>query len=383
MPINTKRSQNQRALRSRGGAGAKQGGITATQFMSLTALFASLCIVLNVYHLMPAAGMDEPLPTGRTHLMRDQPPLRATSSEASSSSNSNTNEQAQQASSSLSTSNSNLQEGKPPNYHIIFSSGCGPKQSFQSYIFFYHAMKSGQPGQVTRIASCNDAQEEEHVKNFHQQYIQHMSPNFHFHITPDYSGINKEKPEDQGFHYFNKPFSTHHWMEHALGYIPQQTKVGDNIHDDTILILCDPDQIIMRPFTNNYFSNETEIWNKRTTHPILNSVTHGKPMGALYGFGDQWLTKTNITRYVPHDELPSVVQSMSTAEIRENYAVGPPYIATAHDFWKIATTWKDFVPKIQKFDYPHLLAGTPVGILVLQFVLIFAPLTLPFYCLGF
>ena len=300
--------------------------------------------------------MDEPLPTGRAQFMQNQPPPPASINKASSTT-SNTNEQSRQASPSLSTSNSNTQEGKQPNYHIIFSSGCSPKQSFQSYIFFYHAMKSGQPGQVTRIASCNDAQEEEHVKNYHQQYIQHMSPNFHFHITPDYSGINKEKPGDQGFHYFNKPFSTHHWMEHALGYNPQHTKVGDNIHDDTIVILCDPDQIIMRPFTNNYFSNETEIWNKRTTHPILNSVTHGKPMGALYGFGDQWLTKTNITRYVPQDELPSFVQTMSPAE-RENYAVGPPYIATAHDFWKIATTWKDFVPKIQKFDYPHLLAGT-------------------------
>ena len=83
-----------------------------------------------------------------------------------------------------------------------------------------------------------------------------------------------------------------------------------------------------------------------------------KPMGALYGFADQWRTKTNITRYVPPEELPSFVQTMSPAEIRENYAVGPPYIATAHDFWKIVTTWKAFVPKIQKFDYPHLLAGT-------------------------
>lgn len=272
MPVNPKISQNKRALRSRGAVASKPGGITATQFMSLTALFASLCIVLNVYHLMPAAGMDEPLPTARAQYLRDQP--ATIREESSSSRNTVINEPSRRASPQLLQSKSHEQDAKPTQYHVIFSSGCSPKQSFQSYIFFFHAMKSGQPGQVTRIASCNDAQEEEHVKNFHQQYIQHMSPGFHLHITPDYSDINKEKPGDPGFHYFNKPFSTHHWMEHALGYTPQQTRIGDNMHDDTIVILCDPDQIIMRPFTNNYFSNETEIWNKRTTHPILNYVTH-------------------------------------------------------------------------------------------------------------
>lgn len=214
-------------------------------------------------------------------------------------------------------------------------------------------MKSGQEGQVTRIASCNNQGEEDLVNSFQQKYIEHMSPNFNMHITPDYSNINGEGNK---FHYFNKPFSTHHWMEHVLGYTPQHTQVGDNIHDDTIVMLFDPDQIIMRPFTNNQFSNETEIWERRTTHPILNYVTHGKPMGAYYGFADQWKTKTNISRYVPKEELPSFVQTMSKAETRENYAVGPPYIATAHDFWKIATTWKNFVPQIQKYDYPHLLA---------------------------
>ena len=276
MPVNPKVSQNQRALRSRSAAAKHQGSITATQFMSLTALFASLCIALNVYHLMPAAGMDEPLASGRAELLRDQPQPPASIQEVSSSSrNTGMGEPPHKASPSSSSQTShNERENKPTDYHVIFSSGCSPKQDFQSYIFFFHAMRSGQPGQVTRIASCNNAQEEDHVKDFHQQYIQHMSPKFHLHVTPDYSDINKEKPGDPGFHYFNKPFSTHHWMEHALGYTPQQTQIGDNIHDDTIVILCDPDQIIMRPFTNNYFSNETEIWNKRTTHPILNYVTH-------------------------------------------------------------------------------------------------------------
>lgn len=70
-----------------------------------------------------------------------------------------------------------------------------------------------------------------------------------------------------------------------------------------------------------------------------------------YGFGTQWLTKTNITRTAPQNELPSPVESMSRKEAEENYAVGPPYIATAYDFYKIVTKWKDFVPKVHD-DYP-------------------------------
>ena len=242
--------------------------------------------------------------------------------------------------------------GPDVQYHIIFSTGCTPKQSFQSYVFFFHAMKSQQPGKVTRIAACKDDQEANDVAAHHQKFIAPMSPNFLLHITPDYSKI---KGTGEPFHYFNKPFSCHHWMEHALKYSPQHKKVGDNPNDNAIVVLCDPDQIIMRPFTNNQFHNKSEIWMKRTTHPILDSVDHGKPMGQLYGFDIQWVTKTNISRYVPKEELPSFVQTMSSAEMHENYAVGPPYVVTAFDFYKIVTRWKDFVPLVHD-DYPHLLA---------------------------
>jgi hypothetical protein len=35
-----------------------------------------------------------------------------------------------------------------PNYHVIFSTSCVPLQHWQSYLFFYSAMKVGQPGNV-------------------------------------------------------------------------------------------------------------------------------------------------------------------------------------------------------------------------------------------
>jgi hypothetical protein len=40
------------------------------------------------------------------------------------------------------------QRVRVPNYHVIFSTSCVPLQHWQSYLFFYSAMKAGQPGSV-------------------------------------------------------------------------------------------------------------------------------------------------------------------------------------------------------------------------------------------
>lgn len=231
---------------------------------------------------------------------------------------------------------------KSVEYHIIFSTGCSDKQSFQAYIFFFHALQSKQPGTVWRIAACPNEESKNDLMAHHKRFIEPMSPNFKIHVTPDFSNV---KP-GVTYPYFNKPFSTHHWMEQALGYTPQHTKVGDNPHDEAIVILCDPDQIIMRPFTNNRFDVAKEIWGRRTTLPLIDRVTHGKPMGQMYGFFNQWYTKTNITRYVPKEELPSPISTMKQEQLDQNYHVGPPYMATAHDFYKIVTGWKNFVPLV-------------------------------------
>jgi peptidyl serine alpha-galactosyltransferase len=305
-----------------GGTHDKGSRVSATQFVIGITTFGVLFLALNVYYLLSKGGLNDPLPPVQ--------PLQERKATSASSS---------------------PPIGPDVQYHVIFSTGCSPKQDFQSYVFFFHALKSKQPGIITRIAACKD-DEGAALMEYHKEFIQPMSPNFLLHITPDYSEI---KGAGTPFHYFNKPFSCHHWMEHALGYGPKPKQLGDNPNDNTIVILCDPDQIIMRPFTNNQFEDNPKLWMERTTHPIIRYVDHGKPMGQFYGFGDQWKTKTNITRYVPKEELPSFVQTMSKEEKNQNYAVGPPYIVTAFDFYTIVTRWKAFVPLVHD-DYPHLLA---------------------------
>ena len=232
-------------------------------------------------------------------------------------------------------------------YHVIFSTGCSTFQDWQSYIFFYHAWQSGQPGQVTRIASGCNQQDAKILQDLFEKEIKPMQPGrFHLHLTPDFARSAKPGID---FKYFNKPFGVRHWMQNALGY-PDKA----HVHDDTIIILLDPDQIIIRPITK-YFEHSVEAWRPRgrSKVPIYQSVEHGQPFGQQYGFGMQWKTKVDINHVC--NCTNSRISTMDPAEMQAHYSLGPPYIATGRDMYAIATKWTEFVVRIHD-DYPHLLA---------------------------
>lgn len=243
-------------------------------------------------------------------------------------------------------------------FHVIFSSGCSTFQDWQSYVFFYHVLQSGQEGHVTRIASgCPTSTEEKTLQDIFAEEIEVMRPRYHhLHLTPDYSRIPKKNPGK--FKYFNKPYGVRHWMEHALGY-PDNHK----LHDDSVVVLLDPDQILLRPFTGD-FTNSSEYWRlqheygpKRISErPHINlKVEHGSPFSQQFGYGLQWLKKVDPS-YVFQDRLPSPVLNMTQKEAFDFYfSMGPPYVATAKDMWSIVTTWSDIVPRVHD-QYPHLLA---------------------------
>jgi hypothetical protein len=199
--------------------------------------------------------------------------------------------------------------------HVVFSTGCSTFQDWQSYVFFYHALKSGQKGTVTRIASGCKEEDAETLKRLHKEQIEIMSPNFQLHLTPEYSRV---KPRVK-FKYFNKPFGLNHWMEHVLGY-PDRPK-----NDDAMVVVLDPDMMLLRPFNSKDFSSSTEIWRPtKSSLPLRLKVEHGSPFGQQYGFALQWKDKVNMT-YVANGE-PSRVETIDRQEARDHYIVGPPYI---------------------------------------------------------
>ncbi|KAL7570669.1 hypothetical protein ACA910_014942 [Epithemia clementina (nom. ined.)] len=303
--------------------------------------------------------------------------------------------------------NAELSTTQNVQYHIIFSTGCSVYQDWQSYVLFYHVYASRQPGNVTRIVSgCATDDDRQKVQTWFDQTIRQPMQNdvseFHLHFTPDYGAVipeqqarilqhtqqnlstnnqRKKRPKQLTVHqykYYNKPFGTKHWMEHALGYsftttktervanrnggknnnsIIYTTETLDNpAHDDTIIILLDPDQIILRPFVRNDFTQDG--WKFLDSDEVpQTAIRHGAPMGQMYGFSVQWKTKVNTTQLL--GPLAATVQSpiddLSMKQAQKSYIVGPPYIATARDMYAIARQWSYFVPRVHD-QYPFLLA---------------------------
>jgi hypothetical protein len=226
-------------------------------------------------------------------------------------------------------------------YHVVFSTGCSTFQDWQSYVLFHNFLQSGQEGKLTRIASgCKDQNAEDIQKLFNEKFAVMAPDRFFLHLTPDFSRV---KP-GLDFKYFNKPFGMQHWLTNAFGY-PDNHEV----HDDTIIILLDPDQLIMRPFTND-FTNSTEVWKIPGGYKL--KVEHGAPFAQQYGFAMQWLDKVKMDHIAP--DSPIVTMDRGVAQ-KYYFAMGPPYIATTRDMFAIVNKWCEFVPKIYD-DYPHLLA---------------------------
>ena len=241
-------------------------------------------------------------------------------------------------------------------YHLIFSTGCSPFQDWQSYIFFFHAWQSGQEGNVTRIASCSNANDASTLRQLHDTTIKVMSDRFQLHITPDFSHT---AIPGRNYKYANKPFGVLHFLKNVLHYHDhegegeQEGSNNNNKHDDTIIMLLDPDQLIIRPFTND-FSESNEVWRPtKSKLPIKTKVEHGSPFGQQYGFGLQWKTKVNAT-YVTND-ASTRIETMDMDEAKGHYVLGPPYIATARDMFAISQKWTEYLPRVHD-NYPHLLA---------------------------
>lgn len=211
-------------------------------------------------------------------------------------------------------------------YHIIFSTDCSPYQHWQSYLVYFSAMKLRQPGHVTRIASGCEDEEATLMHDWFHDNIQGMSTRFHLHLTPRFSGVKDSTGKLVGdYKFFNKPFGTKHWLEHAEHMSLSQS--------DDIVILIDPDMLLLRPLTGDFSDDREVVFGpKRLAHILGRKVEHGLPFAQTYGFGAQWqsldLEKiagvgTPATQY---DQMDG----------RLYFPAGPPYIATVRDMYQVS-----------------------------------------------
>lgn len=112
----------------------------------------------------------------------------------------------------------------------------------------------------------------------------------------------------------------------------------------------DPDQIIKRPFANE-FEMETEDWKNE---PESLRVNHGSPFAQVYGFGLRWKTQIDLAYVFQNASTP--ITNMTKGELDGYYhAMGPPYLVTVKDMYRIVKVWSDVVPRVHD-QFPKLLA---------------------------
>lgn len=228
-----------------------------------------------------------------------------------------------------------------PEFHIVFSTGCSAFQDWQSYGVFYHILKSGQSGNVTRVASgCSDKDARLLDQAFGKE-IRPMSDRFHLHQTPEYARVL----QGTDYKFFNKPYGLAHWFDNGLEYKKNKDQI-----DDVIFVILDPDEFILRPFLQDY-SEAREVW----VEPIITrAVVHGKPMSQKYGLGASWARNINMTEILGSSTLPSTVRTWTNSDIVNHYVAGPPYLATGRDMYRIVQTWKRFAIPVYQQTKDHL-----------------------------
>jgi hypothetical protein len=249
---------------------------------------------------------------------------------------------------------------KLPLYHMVFSTSCSEQQNWESYVVFYHAMRVRQRGNVTRIVSgCND-KEAASLTEFHDKYIAPMAivdlQSFNLHHTPDFSRLHLSEGK-HAYKYNNKPFGLRHWMENGLGlgWSSDHTTIvsSSSRHQDlldSIVMLIDPDIILLRPIVHDFSENANQLWvdNIRPEKPY---VTHGNPISQQDGYlANEWM-KFDFKYITQSDDI----KPPPWKEGPRHWNTGPPYLATTKDMYSIVTQWTSTAPRVLQI-FPQLCA---------------------------
>lgn len=271
-------------------------------------------------------------------------------------------------------------EDSTPAYHIVFSTSCSEQQHWESYVFFYHCFRVRQPGHVTRIASGCSEKEATELQAFHEQFIAPMADpaiqTFGLHLTPDYSRVRLSEGKF-AYKYMNKPYGLRHWMEHELqlNWAQEDKRIVSPFSAenrttehaallDGIVILMDPDMVLLRPIGHD-FSSHRELWAKK---PKVTKVTHGNPIAQQDGYlSNEWMN-LNFS-YITGD---STIQRPPWSEGPLHWNTGPPYLATVADMYQIVSLWTETAPRVVEV-HPHLFSE------MYGFIIATVMLKLPFH----
>lgn len=242
--------------------------------------------------------------------------------------------------------------GDGSNLYIIFSTDCSAFQEWQAYNLFFSALRARQPGIITRIASgCTDEQKKM-TEKWHNDHTAIMSKRFKIIFTPKFSHVDVDN-ETGDYKYFNKPFGTKYFFENSSDFgwdksSCQLTKAMDN----DVVFLIDPDTLLLQPLTTDFSGTSVKFWKpfaKDKRNPLSKKVAPGAMFGQTYGLGTKWMQFVNLAG----PKSPAHDVDERTAQLL--YPVGPPYVGTANDMFKLANRWAELVRAVHK-EKPQLLS---------------------------
>jgi hypothetical protein len=219
--------------------------------------------------------------------------------------------------------------------HIVFSTDCTMYQTWQAAVFVHSALKAGQRGRITRIASGCD----KNTTDF-AALRRSIHPNYHVHVTPAFD-------LDSGstyFPFYNKPFGFNHWLQNAQPPI-----------SESVIVLVDPDMIVLKPFSPNGRSGVgTDVAEFPMGSPnfgVPNSdglpsdvVVEGRPVTQFYGVGSGWVDYKR--EEICGADSPALL--VDHDEAVNHFSAGPPYMLHVNDAKKQAAKWAELVVKVRK-----------------------------------
>ena len=253
-------------------------------------------------------------------------------------------------------------DGDPDNWlHIVFSTDCSFFQDWQTLLVFHSAMRVGQKGKITRIASgCKLAKQVELLRLYAKLF-----PQYSIHFTPDYK---YDETTNKKYDFYNKPFGVKHWLENAVPPIPS----------GVVVALIDPDFIFLRPLVTKVAGHPSNIFQAGFnfgTNTVPIKVAAGVAVAQKYGLGAPWTNQDNrnFNKYaICGDGSPCLnVTAQSGDEFYRfvcwatfiylytvknsfsvnvyYFSVGPPYLLDRDDLARLTLTWTKFVPRFSSF----------------------------------
>lgn len=247
--------------------------------------------------------------------------------------------------------------------HMLFSTSCSMYQQWQSNLLFWSHRESGCKGEVTRLVSGCEAEE----NNFKDMRVslpgvtaklsnrtllrQSTNPNAKVRETP-------ELPESRNIIYSNKPYAVLDWFEHHK----------DEVLADDVVVIVDPDMLMIRPIPWD-FSPPSKFGAAGWPGFPTVHIERGRPVSQEYGLGSAWV-KGWHEDFVPYYGLDYQYQNIyngsdfaeavcgkgshcaevDRAYVEQHLAGGAPMILAAEDVEATVNAWQDFTTNFNKIS---------------------------------